>query len=530
MRKISLLVILVFTLFGCQKSSGIVQNYILEKSGVLDSPDYISYLQKYENGQVDEEGYLITNDDTDVTDGRIKISFVSNNHFDVDYYIDKNLEYKISENNCYLKPGDDIYAAKPVIKNIIESSYSFKNYEIYTYEDKVKKVIDIVQNDSGLIYTIPQDFNGNSISICPIGEFQPCNLTFSSYIKNETSKSLTDSIWKVDGEIVKDNQYEFIPNSDFSIECQYPQTDGMYYLLESSILPSYLDDYKGIVRFDHVLADNNELNFSIIIKEYTTINFNNQKDLFSGINVTVSIGEESKKLEKGISNLGKFKAGDEIEICLEKGYKISVNGLYILDVNETTSGDTFIVKVTENSPPDASIGIEKKTSEKPLISNYVKNGILTIYHSDGTPIIQSENVDLNEKIQVMITPNEGFYITGDKVSDNIYSDNMKFSDFKKNYDKIVSNHEIKQYITLILDENDDFGICNYYIGKEKISGTVNELKSGDVIKMEYTITDSGYKIDRLLPFSTIKVDIKVTEEMNFATIKREDYVSIKKKG
>ena len=69
----------------------------------------------------------------------------------------------------------------------------------------------------------------------------------------------------------------------------------------------------------------------------------------------------------------------------------------------------------------------------------------------------------------------------------------------------------------------------YFIGKEKISGTLENLKENDVIKMNYSLTDENYKYSQFNLRDTKTKNIKITEEMNNTTINRKDYIQIEKK-
>ena len=525
------LLLIFLNLSGCSVTDGLVENYILEKTGVLDSTDYITYLENYENGKVDKNGYWITQDEVETDEEGVHISFVSNNHFDISYFNDKELTNLLSTENCYLSPGDSIYVSKPKIKNILETSYQFNEFEIYTFEDGKKNVIATVPEDSGLIYTIPSDFTGSTISICPIGEFLPCTINFHIYIQNENSKDeVKDITWSINRKKVIGNQFSFIPNSAFTIEASYPESDTKkYYLLDSNVEPNYYDDIKGIVRFENIKTSKQNLNYYMVVKEYTTVKFNNKKDMFSGIKATATYNNETKTLEKETTDLGKFQNNDEIVFSLEKGYTLNVNGLTVSDIQETENGDRITVKITKNSPPETTISIKKKTSEKAQISDFVENGVMSIYHDDGSMISDEEHVELSEKIEVRITPNSGYYITGKNVKDNVYSETMKFSTFKKKTEDIISKHKIKKYITVTLNEDDDHGVCSYFIGKEKISGTLENLKENDVIKMNYSLTDENYKYSQFNLRDTKTKNIKITEEMNNITISRKDYIQIEKK-
>ena len=64
------------------------------------------------------------------------------------------------------------------------------------------------------------------------------------------------------------------------------------------------------------------------------------------------------------------------------------------------------------------------------------------------------------------------------------------------------------------------------IGKEKISGTLENLKENDVIKMNYSLTDENYKYSQFNLRDTKTKNIKITEEMNNTTISRKDYIQI----
>lgn len=72
-----------------------------------------------------------------------------------------------------------------------------------------------------------------------------------------------------------------------------------------------------------------------------------------------------------------------------------------------------------------------------------ENAEMTVTVVDtGYVLKDGDKISGSTKVTVTICPDEGYYIGGSGVSDNIYKKEMKYSDYLKNRDKLIENIEI----------------------------------------------------------------------------------------
>ena len=115
---------------------------------------------------------------------------------------------------------------------------------------------------------------------------------------------------------------------------------------------------------------------------------------------------------------------------------------------------------------------------------------------------------------------------------------MKYAKYIDDMDKIIKDHPIMKYIQITLDIEDEYGDCEFIYNRESVKGTI-KVKQNDVIKLNYSLTDPDYSIDKregvisvidgVLHKNNMTISIKVTDEMDGKTISRKDYISISKK-
>ena len=103
-------------------------------------------------------------------------------------------------------------------------------------------------------------------------------------------------------------------------------------------------------------------------------------------------------------------------------------------------------------------------------------------------------------------------------------------------DDIRKNHAIKKIITLNLATNDSSGKVVFKKGNSILSSPC-VLKSGETIKLEFELTDGDYEIEEntgvsknLFNNKKASAEIKITDEMDGTTIRREDFISLRRKG
>ena len=181
--------------------------------------------------------------------------------------------------------------------------------------------------------------------------------------------------------------------------------------------------------------------------------------------------------------------------------------------------------VSKVHPTDGAY--EQKTMENATVS--------LVYKRDNTEIVDGDVVDSREKVIVQLLPDEGYYLSGKSIRNEMYREELTFEQYNEKIDKIIAEHPSNPYIVVYLDDEDSYGTVSYKKGNTAISGDYS-FKNGEEVVLNYKITNSDYKIKRegfnlssfISPSEESKT-IKIVESMNLKTINREDYIEITKK-
>ena len=132
-------------------------------------------------------------------------------------------------------------------------------------------------------------------------------------------------------------------------------------------------------------------------------------------------------------------------------------------------------------------------------------------------------VEADTKVEVVIIPLGGFYITGKDIdSDGSYRKVMKYSDFEDDKASIIANHPVIKYISLTLPESDQFGSYSYsYENKEIEPGKFTAFKDGTKLKVEFTANEK-YRIDNFLSKPSATKNILIESDMDNTTLNFRD--------
>lgn len=127
-------------------------------------------------------------------------------------------------------------------------------------------------------------------------------------------------------------------------------------------------------------------------------------------------------------------------------------------------------------------------------------------------------VEPDKKVTVIISPDEGYYVTGKKVSNNIYTDKMKYSEYEKNITSIVESHSIEKYVELNLLEEDSFAKYSYKLAGNSVSGKV-KAKLNDKLELTYEITDDTHHLTESAGgfFGIGKTDKKISKTITITS-------------
>lgn len=167
-----------------------------------------------------------------------------------------------------------------------------------------------------------------------------------------------------------------------------------------------------------------------------------------------------------------------------------------------------------------------------------ENATVIVRNYKTSKILQDGDIlEGAEKVTITITANNGYYVSGKNVKNNVYQNTVKFVKCISDIQKMVNEHPIEKYIQISLDAHDSYGTCTYKLNGNTVHGTIN-AKPDDKITLEYTITDATYVMDGAKGFlgtpigkdekSAVK-EIKVDQSLDGTTLSRDSFeISVKK--
>lgn len=307
MKKIIILLLsAIFVLLTGCSANQVLDEYIMKKSGITASAEYMQYESYLQEGSLDTEGYYQEAD----SEG-IQVTFAKNNNLDIKYYADKEHESLIEELVCTLLPGDKIYADVSVARDVNSTMYSFAGFRIYEYTEDGKRVrlsdIEAVL-DEGQALVIPEDFEGKELSVEPVGEYQVREIKLDDYYVEDEVKHELDGTWLVDDKVYDGESAEINPTASYIISYQYDQDE---YFFVSSIPECFYNNYEdGVVIFPQRDETDETINYSVELHKYVSVSLVSDADREVEIN-----GGEKKSVN----------ANTEIEINrLRYGEKVSL--------------------------------------------------------------------------------------------------------------------------------------------------------------------------------------------------------------
>ena len=202
-----LLLTTLLVLSGCTQLQERAEQLMWEHSGVTEDFSYLQYQQKLRaqwdheknaivrvqaikkeideaNQQMDAANALDENglyhsaelesyEKRQEKPGTVHVSFARNDFLHFDYYRDEALSQALETSDCWMNPGEAVFAGEPELTNPNSNLYRFSEFVVLELNEKgsIKGVLQRVKTYPGEVYRIPEDFTGTDISIIPIGEY-----------------------------------------------------------------------------------------------------------------------------------------------------------------------------------------------------------------------------------------------------------------------------------------------------------------------------------------------------------------------
>lgn len=317
-------------LSGCSSVRDSLEEKILvnmrEKSNISSDASFVQFQEYTAQGEVVDGYYapggksvtIIDDSRCEIQSG-IQISFASNSHLDVHYFYDSDFTTQIDAEGCILAPGSSIYAKVKIDSSVATNKYEFSSFRIYEYDTAGQRscISEVPLRDDGLLWHIPEDFEGNDIVIEPFGKYENRTLSFQDYCYDTTSnRTELDFTWMVDDKSTDGDLLEINPMHPYSVCYKY---DNNQYFFVSSVPVCYsYNDNDGTVYFKKVEPNEDITAFSVELKKYMTAEI--QVDAAA----TYSYGDEETNLKKNETYKAEhLKYGDKIIIKAENPCKIT---------------------------------------------------------------------------------------------------------------------------------------------------------------------------------------------------------------
>lgn len=343
-----LTMVMALTLTGCAGVKDYLGDKMLQKSGVLDDANYHEYEQYAAAGQLDVDGYYIE-ETAEVTRShpQVWVTFSENNNLDIQYYTDSSHRTAVDWTNCYVDPGDSIYAVVSTDDGVFSSMYSFSAFRVYEYDSegsrKQSTALEMKLVDDEYVLTIPDDFEGTSISLEPVGEYSQRSIALNDYYSDDAGNQHTlAGTWIVNDKECTADTVEISPVTSYIISYEYGSDE--YFYLSSSPECYYASNVDGVVIFNQRDADDETADYSVELHKYfsTTLVSDTYRT------VKVNGGDAITISANGELPLDHLKYGDTVTLETNKSWAGLENNREIIltSTEPLSSGEykyTFIV-------------------------------------------------------------------------------------------------------------------------------------------------------------------------------------------
>ncbi|HAF26162.1 MAG TPA: hypothetical protein DCG85_02470 [Lachnospiraceae bacterium] len=546
----------VILISGCAQTDGRLLNKLKASSSIYSDEDYLSYLKLKEKDQIDKNGlYSGTGSlsENEVKEGSIHLTFAKNRFIRMSYYKDKDRTERLTTLNCYVNPGDTIYATVGEIDNPYSEAFMFKGFRLISYsesgkrgktisgnglitdeeagdlsdekeeegkeedkkegdkkedkkdekkDDKKEDKKEFIEEGALVEFTIPSDFKGIDLSVEPLGEYQKVEISTAAYVKDAEGKktAVGSADFYVDGELVIGDKTEINAGKEYVVSLKYNGED--YYYVGSNP-KSRVNDKPGEVIFATADGKSASASYEVELHPYINVTFDGSGDLNSILSIkNTDVNINGRTLEK-------MKGGQALSVDTQGEYRLFCKDIEFNE-SETDTGYHYQFTIPQTDKKNLTIRVsdQMKTVRIPSVEHgkvsvrLLDNGSLNldgdeteeeitgeVYLEDG------EEADGTSTVEVKITPDDGYYVSGRNVTDRIYVQTMRLSSYVDNIDSIISEHPIKPLIAISVDPSDQYGNCVFKLNGVEVSGEVYVM-DGDRLTLDYTLTTPGMSIAR----------------------------------
>ena len=378
---ISIFSVVVLSLSGCSQVEHYLTDKIWEKSGISVNEDYQEYQSLAEEGQLDSsgmyEGLKESNEEFIEPPGPIHVTFAENSFLEFTYYWDFELTSPIDIKNCYLNPGESFYASIPKVNNPNTTQYNFSKFRVWACDEKNqwRTELDIKEETSNLVVTIPEDCPWTQLVVEPLGEYEDRILSLKDcYIDNNGEEIELNGIWSInDDSIITGKTAMISPLMPYTIFYDYSDYLDEYYLEDSEPKAFAHNEKNGIVEFYTISPQKETQNYTVYLHRYIKLKITNQEanfinnailavtknnDIIKSISVNGNPQSVSGKKEQIISQL---KCGDKLLIRVGNDYTVTASGLDIETVEAAVKdGYEYAFTIPQTIESELDIVVTKR--------------------------------------------------------------------------------------------------------------------------------------------------------------------------
>lgn len=563
---------MLLVLSGCTQIREKAEQLMWEHSGVTEDFSYIQYQQMDAAKALDENGLyhspeLESYEMRQQKSGTVHVSFARNDFLHFDYYRDESLSEPLETADCWLNPGEAVFAGDPELTNPISKLYRFSEFVILELDDKgsVKGVLQNVNTIPGEIYRIPDDFAGTDISIIPIGEYQDRTVKLSavSVAPDGSRTSLENGSWDINGKNYGNVSVKLNPIESCRINYDYsPYRETLYFA--GSTPESYWENSRDCtITFLAEPSDNDYVEYEVRLHPYSRmtitngVTYQNSVDSFfdgaSAIFGNKSVIETHNIISlvqiNGVTRGNNFsdtevsipelKAGDEVLIRVPADLKLISEDIKDLTSSESDAGRDYRFLLPDSETTDFHLAVTQRNSTRNGVFHEIipEHAKFEVFSSAGIRYLEGSELPAeNERVTVKITPEKDYCVYGKNVKENIYQAEMKYSELAGSVNEIIETHPVKPGIMVTLDTEDELGDCVFWTGTQRLTGTVI-LREGQNLQFDYLLDpEAGYEvyltreermqgIEAVSPYVTSRI-VDVTEALQGQTLRCRDFVTL----
>ncbi len=528
----ALALILALGLAGC---SAALEKRAMKASGVAEDPDYLAYQEALEAGEIVESGQyagytaeaarILAQERDGGGTSLAEVSLASSNMLDVKLYLDSKFTDALDA-GVGLSAGTPVYGKVSVRESARSDRYAFDHFRIVAYDGAGTEISreDPAFGADGLVFIVPQ--GAARVSVLPIGRYEPRVLSLTAeYLSGNGEASPFEGVWLVNSVETVSGSVQIPSASEYTVEFDYRSSADSYYVDRTRSSPQIARDEAGIASFAVQSPKGGAESFHAVLRSYIEATVDNEKySIFNRDIVSSALvnGEEVSGVRSKSIVLGnRLKTGDRIVLRVKGGYEVYAPELTVSAPVDTDNGKTHEYTVTV---PDtffgtaASLTVREETSEVTRINASNVSVNLTY---DGNNLSVGDRLPDRAKVTVTVRPAEGYYLTGKGVKDGAFVKEMDFKEYREEIDSIIAAHPSKKYINVTLPETDAQGTYTFTFDGETVTG-FRQFKENDKLKWVYTVTDSGYQVDKMWPWGKDKDNgtLTVTADLDGKTLTR----------